>query len=138
MNFEELEKLVIKKAPLPMSGRYEETVCFLALRGLYTSLAGTRITQEQAVKDRVQLKKDFYHMCWLHDRYAAALAQSQEFLRLAGRDRPEILGALKRHAEPAEAMRLMADCIASLCQDKVFAQRAVKLLEKEYNDKGKK
>ncbi len=37
MNFEELEKLVIKKAPLPMSGRYEETVCFLALRGLYTS-----------------------------------------------------------------------------------------------------
>ena len=85
MNFEELEKLVIKKAPLPMSGRYEETVCFLALRGLYTSLAGKRITKEQAVKERVQLKKEFYHMCWLHDRYAAALAQYQEFLRLAGR-----------------------------------------------------
>lgn len=84
MNFEELEKLVIKKAPLPMSGRYEETVCFLALRGLYTSLAGKRITKEQAVKERVQLKKEFYHMCWLHDRYAAALAQYQEFLRLAG------------------------------------------------------
>ena len=59
MNFEELEKLVIKKAPLPMSGRYEETVCFLALRGLYTSLAGKRITKEQAVKERVQLKKKF-------------------------------------------------------------------------------
>ena len=36
MNFEELEKLVIKKAPLPMSGRYEETVCFFgAARALH-------------------------------------------------------------------------------------------------------
>ena len=132
MKFTEIEKMVIQKEPVPLTGKYEETVCFLALRGLYTSFAGKRITKTQALKERVQLKKEFYHMCWLHDRYAASLAQYQEFLRLAGRYRPEILKALEENTEPKEVMRTMIECISSLCQDQVFLKTANKYLEKNY------
>lgn len=129
MEFKEIEELIIEKAPLPMSGPYEETVCFLALRGLYAANSMKRITKEQAIKERVHLKKQFQHMRWLHERYTSALAQHQEFLRLAGRYRPEILEALKRRAEPKETMELMIHCISALCQDQVFEKTALRLLE---------
>ncbi len=138
MRFEEIELLAVRKEPLPKYSPLEDRQCYSCMQDLYRGFYNKRINQEEAKKQKKQIKRSFLKAQETHSRYAAALAQYQEFLRLAGRYRPEILGALKRHAEPAEAMRLMADCIASLCQDKVFAQRAVKLLEKEYNDKGKK
>ena len=128
MEFKKIEELVIEKAPLPMSGPYEETVCFLALRGLYAANSMKQITKEQAIKERVQLKKQFQHMRWLHERYTAALAQHQEFLRLAGRYRPEILEALKSRAGQRETMELMIRCISALCQDQVFEKTALRLL----------
>ena len=124
MEFKEIEELVIEKAPLHMSGPFEETVCFLALRGLYAANFMKRITKEQ-----VQLKKQFHHMRWLHSRYTASLSQYQEFLKLAGRYRPEILEALKSRAEPKETMELMIHCISALCQDQVFGKTALRLLE---------
>ena len=129
MEFKEIEELVIEKAPLHMSGPFEETVCFLALRGLYAANFMKRITKEQAIKERVQLKKQFQHMRWLHSRYTASLSQYQEFLKLAGRYRPEILEALKSRAEPKETMELMIHCISALCQDQVFGKTALRLLE---------
>ena len=137
MEFKEIEELIIEKAPLPMSGPYEETVCFLALRGLYAANSMKRITKEQAIKERVQLKKQFQHMRWLHERYTSALAQHQEFLRLAGRYRPEILEALKRRAEPKETMELMIHCISALCQDQVFEKTALRLLGESDEAKAK-
>lgn len=129
MKFEEIERSVISKDPLPASGSFEETVCFTALRSLYNDFHKQYITKDQAIKERVQLKKQYQHMVWLHSRYSACMAQFQEFIHDAERYRPDILNALKERVDDCTIMKMMIDCIGSMCHDPVFVKSAYRLLE---------
>lgn len=129
MKFEEIELLAARKEPLPEHSRLEELHCYECMKDLYRGFYNKRLTEEEAKNRKQQIKQAFLKAQETHSRYTASLSQYQEFLKLAGRYRPEILEALKRNTEPKETMRLMVRCIADICQDKVFEKTALRLLE---------
>jgi hypothetical protein len=129
MKFEEIEKMVIAKKILDHSVSFETTVCYLALRSLYHDFYRGYITKEIAVKERVNLKKQYRHISFLRDRYTAAMAQYQEFIRDAKRYRPDILKALEERTDANQLIDMMIDCIGSMCHDPVFVKTAKRLLE---------
>ena len=135
MKFEEIELLAARKEPMPEHSRLEEIHCYECMKDLYRGFYNKRLTEEEAKRLKQQVKQAFLKAQETHARYTALLAQYQEFLRLAGRCRPEILDALKRRAEPKETMELMIRCISALCQDRVFEKTALKLLEEGYESK---
>lgn len=129
MKFEEIELLAARKEPLPEHSRLEELHCYECMKDLYRGFYHKRLTEEEAKRRKHQIKQAFLKAQGTHALYTAALSQHQEFLRLAGRYRPEILEALKSRAEPKETMELMIHCISALCQDQVFGKTALRLLE---------
>ena len=129
MKFEEIEKLVVKKQPIPKHSSLEEQYCYACIETIYRKFYGKLISKEEAKTSRKQLKQSFLSAQETHRRYTAILAQYQEFIRLAGTFRPQILKALEKRTEPTAIIYLMIRCIGSMCQDQVFEQAARRLLE---------
>jgi len=129
MKFEEIELLAARREAMPQEACLEELYCYACMKELYRGFYDKRVAEEEAKRRKQQMKQAFLKARDTHARYTALLAQDQEFLRLAGRCRPEILEALKRRAEPKETMKLMIHCISALCQDQVFEKTALALLK---------
>lgn len=137
MKFEEIELLAARKEPLPEHSRLEELHCYECMKDLYRGFYNKRLTEEEAKRRKQQIKQAFLKAQGTHTLYTASLAQHQEFLRLAGRYRPEILEALRSRAGKRETMELMIRCISVLCQDQVFEKTALRLLGESDEAKAK-
>lgn len=129
MKFEDIEKMVISKTEISFSASFEETMCFIALRSLYNDFYKNYITKDQAIKERVKLKKQYQHSVWLHNRYTACMAQFQEFIRDAETYRPSILNAIQKRKDVNTVIVLMTECIGSMCHDPVFVKTVKKAME---------
>ena len=105
MEFNEIEKSVLRDLNPPKEMEPQDKNCWYALRGLYQVYHAQSISRDQAKKAKLEIAENHARICRLHNQYFASVSQTQEFIRRASRYRYDIIRLSPRMRWSAQCLR---------------------------------
>jgi len=122
-NWQELDELAKKGAPLPKDLSPPEILYFLSVRQIYGDYAAGRIDRETAVREKreILLSADGYQK--IYTDYRDACEREQTYIRLAGSLRADLIGAESREAAFDIALRLLSAMTGEETTEKIVREK---------------
>ena len=110
MEFNEIEKSVLRDLNPPKEMEPQDKNCWYALRGLYQVYHAQSISRDQAKKAKLEIAENHARICRLHNQYFASVSQTQEFIRLASVHMYNLAG-LKSKDDVLDTLLIMISCM---------------------------
>ena len=127
MEFNEIEKSVLRDLNPPKEMDPQDKNCWYALRGLYQVYRAQSISRDQAKKAKLEIAENHARICRLHNQYFASVSQTQEFIRRASRYRHDII-----HLETKEEI---LDMLLKMVSAMLSEDSLERIIRKKLEDK---
>ena len=127
MEFNEIEKSVLRDLNPPKEMEPQDKNCWYALRGLYQVYHAQSISRDQAKMAKLEIAENHARICRLHNQYFASVIQTQEFIRRASRYRYDII-----HLETKEEI---LDMLLKMISEMLAEDSLERIIRKKLEDK---
>lgn len=129
MELDEMDRLACIHSAIPEGLRQYEQIYFLSMRSLYREFIGGFVSHEQAAREKLLLRREYYRERDSRRRCFAMYCQYQENIRNSQLVKIEILKGAKGVADINGLFLLACRCIAAMTHDEVFARQLKKIQE---------
>ena len=127
MEFNEIEKSVLRDLNPPKEMDPQDKNCWYALRGLYQVYRAQSISRDQAKKAKLEIAENHARICRLHNQYFASVSQTQELIRRASRYRYDII-----HLESKDEI---FDMLLKIISEMLAEDSLERIIRKKLEDK---
>lgn len=127
MEFNEIERSVLRDLNPPKEMEPQDKNCWYALMGLYQVYRAQSISRDQAKKAKLEIAENHARICRLHNQYFASVSQTQEFIRRASKYRYDII-----HLESKDEI---FDMLLKIISEMLVEDSLERIIRKKLEDK---